>query len=134
MAKKKETVGQGVIALEGRETIMYEFIDELRAISKKFDKRIEENEIHHQAVMRESEDRFKQNEEGLNETRALIRSVNIWHSDSQKRIAQNEKQLLKQDERISQNEVELSLMRKMQETMNERLIRLEDRKNGSHKK
>jgi hypothetical protein len=134
MAKKKETMGQRVIALEGRETIMYEFIDELRAISRKFDKRIEENEIQHQARMRESDERVRMNEEGVNETRALIRAVNTLHSDSQKRIAQNEKQLLKQDERISQNEVEITLMRKLQETMNERLIRLEDRKNGSHKK
>jgi hypothetical protein len=54
MAKKK-TVLQRVIALEDREGILYSYIDELRAYTKKADKRFSEFIV-------ENEKRMEQNE------------------------------------------------------------------------
>ena len=62
----------------------------------------------------------KYQENPTSDIQILIRALNVQHEDSQKLIAQNEEGLAR--------------MQKMQGTMNERLIRLEDRKNGSHKK
>jgi hypothetical protein len=99
MAKKK-TLGHRVIELEDREPIMYQFIDELRASSKKLDrqheetlKRIAENEANHNAhmrayeeLMRESRERISQNEEGLRESRELSHALTILQGEAFKML------------------------------------------------
>ena len=97
---KKNTLGQRVIAIEDREAIMYQYIDELRAISKKLDKRIAENEVNneqrtkenevrmrvYEELMRDSRERIEQNEQGLRESRELSHALTILQGEAFKMV------------------------------------------------
>jgi serine phosphatase RsbU (regulator of sigma subunit) len=97
---KKNSVGQKVIALEGQKAIMYQFIDDLRAISKKMDQRISENEANtekrlfaseqrlhaNEEWMRDSKERIEQNEQGLRESRELSHALTILQGEAFKMV------------------------------------------------
>ncbi|HEX5315810.1 MAG TPA: hypothetical protein VFX22_04080 [Candidatus Kapabacteria bacterium] len=97
-----------VADLEEREEIVYSFMDDLRKWT-----------IQLQGERKEHKLRLRELEIGNAETRDMIRAVNVLHADSQKRIAQNE--------------VELIELRKLQQVMHERVSLLENRQNGAHK-
>lgn len=96
-----KSISRRVTDLEEREGIVYSFMDDLRKWAMQL-----------QAERKEHKLRLRELEIGNEETRQMIRAVNVLHVDSQQRIAQNEKMI---------------------ETMEARLNLLEGRQNGSKK-
>jgi len=75
MAKKKKSFAERVSNLEEREGILYGFIDDIRALSKKMDKRISEHDEEMREMRREHEERMLKLEERdarISDTHSLL--------------------------------------------------------------
>ena len=95
MAKKKKTVMQRVMDLEEREGILYGYIDDLRASTKRAEKRFEE-------FLTTNEKRMEQNEEGLREQRGIAHALTVLQGESLRLIKESGSRLNGFEDRLTQ--------------------------------